>query len=214
MGDSFNGVFGAADTQPIAPVIPGRSSRIGFVVDVVRYGKRSAPAQERIQHRLQLLLRSVVYDVARDVEEVDLDSGSGDGMVVFLPSGDDACRLVPDLLRSAAGRLAADNAVYRDRMRLRMAVGCGVAGGGATGFSGPLVLNIGRLVDSDPLRRVARDNPGSDLVALVLDAPHRDVLPGFLLPRVARLQLVDIAMKEFAEPAWLWLSVPARGQGR
>jgi hypothetical protein len=214
MGDGFIGVFGAADTQPVVPVVAGRSNRVGFVVDVVSYGKRSAAAQEKIQHRLRLWLRRVVADVASDVADVDLDSGSGDGMVVFLPTGGDPYRLLPGLLRSAADRLAADNEVYRDRMRLRMAVGCGVAVG-VTGFSGPLVVNIGRLVDSEPLRSVVRDNPDSDLVVLVLDGLYREIgLPGFLPPRVDNFQLVDVAMKEFAEPARLWLSEPARCQGR
>lgn len=192
-----------------------RSHRVGFVVDVVSYGTRSAPAQERIQGRLQSLLRGVVADVGADFDEVDRDGGTGDGMVVFLPSGGDPTQLLPDLLRASADRLAEDNETYRDRMRLRMAVGSGLVGGGATGFSGPLVVNISRLVDSRPLRRALADNPGSDLVVLVLDALHREVVgPGYLPPRVAEFRLVDVAMKEFTEPAWLWVSTPVVDQGR
>ncbi|MGH3759906.1 hypothetical protein [Actinophytocola sp.] len=192
----------------------GRSHRLGFVVDVVSYGERSAPAQERIQGRLQSLLRGVVADVGADFDEVDHDGGSGDGMVVFLPSGGDPTRLLPGLLRATAERLAEDNETYRDRVRLRMAVGSGLVGEGATGFSGPLVVNISRLVDSQPLRRAVADNPDSDLVVLVLDALHREVVvPGYLAPRVAQFRLVDVAMKEFIEPAWLWVSTPG-DQGR
>lgn len=192
----------------------GRSHRVGFVVDVVSYGKRPAPAQERIQRRLQSLLRDVVADVGVGFDDVEHDGGSGDGMVVFLPSGGDPTRLLPDLLRATAERLAADNEEYRDRIRLRMAVGSGLVGDGANGFTGPLVVNISRLVDSEPLRRAVAENPGSDLVVLVLDALHRDVIgPGYLPARVAEFHLVDVAMKEFVERAWLWVSRPAEAQG-
>lgn len=197
----------AEQAGPAAPA--GRAHRVGFVVDVVSYGQRSAPAQEHIQRRLQALLHGVVDDVGSDFDEIDHDSGTGDGLVVFLPTGGDPTQLLPDLLRSMADRLVTDNQLYRDRIRLRMAVGSGVVGRGSNGFSGPLVVNISRLVDSEPLRHAVRDNPGSDLVVLVLDALHRDVVgPGYLPPAVAEFQLVDIAMKEFAEPAWLWVSTP------
>jgi hypothetical protein len=191
----------------------GRAHRVGFVVDVVSYGQRTPSAQEHIQQRLHELLREVVADVGSDFDEVDHDDGAGDGMVVFLPSGDDPTELLPCLLRATAARLATDNKVYRDRMRLRMAIGSGAVGPGADGFSGPLVVNINRLVDSDPLRRAARDNPDSDLLVLVLDALHREVVgPGYLPPRVAELQVVNVAMREFAERAWLWCSAPRAGQ--
>jgi hypothetical protein len=190
----------------------GRSHRVGFVVDVVSYGQRSAPAQERIQTRLGALLRAVLTDIGADHDSIDHDGGSGDGMVVFLPSGEDPTALLPGLLRATAERLAADNAEYRDRVRLRMAVGCGLVGAGDNGFTGPLVVNISRLVDSEPLRAAVRDNPDSDLVVLVLDALHREVVvPGYLAPRVAPFRLVDVALKEFTEPAWLWVSAPAQG---
>lgn len=210
-GHSFGDMNFNAPPPTDRPARPsGRSHRIGFVVDVVSYGKRLAPAQERIQRRLHSLLRDVVTDVGVDFEDVEHDGGSGDGMVVFLPTGGDPTRLLPGLLSATAERLAADNAEYRDRVRLRMAVGSGLVGDGATGFSGPLVVNISRLVDSEPLRQAVADNPGSDLVVLVLDALHRDVVvPGYLPARVAEFQLVDVAMKEFVERAWLWVSRPA-----
>jgi hypothetical protein len=207
------GTVNAPPAQPHSPPKPsppaGRANRVGFVVDVVSYGQRTAVEQERIQHRLQALLRTVIEDVGSDFDTVDRDTGTGDGMVVFLPSGSDPTRLLPDLLRAMADRLSADNQVYRDRIRLRMAVGSGVVGRGSNGFSGPLVVNITRLVDCEPLREEAANHPESDLVVLVLDALHRDVVgPGYLPPSVAEFRMVDVAMKEFAERAWVWRSAP------
>jgi hypothetical protein len=210
-GRHFGDVSFLAPAEPVPrQAHPARrANQVGFVVDVGSYGQRSALAQEQIQRRLQALLRQVVTDVGSDFDEVDHDSGSGDGMVVFMPTSGDPSQLLPDLLRSVSDRLAADNQLYRDRMRLRMAVGSGVVGECSYGFSGPLVVNINRLVDSEPLRRAVDENPDSDLVVLVLDALHRYVVvPGYLPPRSAEFQFVDVAMKEFAEPAWLWLSAP------
>lgn len=199
-----------SSSQPPRPRRPRgeRANRLGFVVDVVSYGQRTAPEQERVQDRLQALLRAVVADVGDDFDEVDRDSGTGDGMVVFLPTGGDPTELLPALLRSVATRLAADNAVYRDRIRLRMAVGTGLVARGGNGFTGPLVVNISRLVDSEPLRRAVADNPEADLVVLVLDVLHREVVaPGYLPLLVDRFEVVDVAMKEFVERAWLWVSM-------
>ncbi len=215
LGDLAGEVVAVPDRHGADPIAPQprrpadeRASRVGFVVDVIGYGERGALAQEQLQTRLQALLRHVVADVGGDLDEVDHDSGAGDGLVVFLPTGADPSRLVPELLRSAVERLTADNYLHRDRIRLRMVVGSGVVGA----FAGPLVVNISRLVDSGPLRRAARENPDSDLVVLVLDAVHRDVIgPGYVPLSVDRFQVVDVAMREFAEQAWLWVSTT---QGR
>ena len=187
-----------------------RTDRLGFAVDVVSYGQRTEQAQQRLRARLQALLRRVVTDLGDAVDEVDHDSGAGDGTVVCLPARGDPTMLLPTVLRSAATRLAADNAVHGDRIRLRMVVGSGPAGGHS--LAGPLVINISRLVDSEPLRRVAATNLDADLVVLVLGmAEGRFLAPGYLPVTADRVRLVDVAMKESVQRAWLWVSAP---QGR
>ena len=197
--------------DPTAPYPPARgrrvrSDRLGFAVDVVSYGQRTVQAQQRLGDRLHALLRQVVTDLGDAVDEVDNDSGTGDGTVVCLPARGDPTGLLPVVLRSAAARLAADNAVHGDRIRLRMAVGSGPVGG--NGFTGPLVINISRLVDSEPLRRAAEANLDADLVVLVLDTANSDFAPGYLPVAADRVGLVDLAMKESVRRAWLWVSTP------
>ena len=210
-GGDFVGNAGDAAPTPRRPT-GDRTNRVGFVVDVVSYGERSAPAQEHLQSRLQTLLYDVVADVGGDLDEVDHDSGAGDGLVVFLPTGADPAHLLPDLLRAVAARLTVDNGRSMDRIRLRMAVGSGVVGWCDSGFSGPLVVNISRLVDSEPLRRAVREHPEADLVVLVLDTLRRDVVgPGYVPLSVDRFPVVDVALREFVEQARLWVST---GQGR
>lgn len=193
------------------PVVQTRANRLGFAVDVVSYGQRTAVAQERVQERLQGLLRAVVADMGDGFDEVDRDSGTGDGIVVLPPAGGDPVDLLPALLRSVAARLTSDNAASRDRIRLRMAVGTGMVARGCGGFTGPLVVNISRLVDCEPLRRAMADHPDADLVVLVLDTLNWEVVaPGYVPLVVDRFALVDVALKEFVEQAWLWVSTGSR----
>jgi hypothetical protein len=185
-------------------------------VDVVSYGRRPEPAQARVRDRLRGLLRQVVADVVitagADVDEVDHDSGTGDGTVVFLAARGAAPSLLPVLLGSAAERLAADNAASQDRIRLRMAVGSGPVGAGGGGVTGPLVVNVSRLVDSEPLRRAVREHPEADLVVLVLDMPSGQVAgPGYVPLSSDRFPVVDLALRELTGPGRLWASAP---QGR
>jgi len=194
----------------LEPAIGDRrqTNRLAFVVDVVSYGQRSEQEQQRIQDRLRWLLRTVVADVGDDFEEVDTESGNGDGLVV-LTTGDPGRRL-PTLVRSVARRLAEDNRQDSDRIRLRMAVGTGEVA--RNGLTGPLVVNVCRLVDSEPLRRAVAGNPDADLAVLVLDVPHRDGTGSDPLGTgcVERVELVDLSMKQFFDRALLWVS-PRQG---
>lgn len=184
------------------------TNRLAFVVDVVSYGQRSEREQERIQDRLGWLLRTVVADVGDDFAEVGTESGSGDGLVVLLPTTGDPWQRLPTLVRSVARRLAEDNRQDRDRIRLRMAVGTGMVA--HNGFTGPLVVNVCRLVDSEPLRRAVAGNPDADLAVLVLDVPHREgtCSDPLVTGCVERVELVDVSMKQFVDRATLWVSTP------
>ena len=123
---------------------------------------------------------------------------------MFLPVGADSSRMLPAMISAMSERLRRDNRRHTDRMRLRMAVGTGLLGHGPLGFTGDLVVDVHRLVNSDVLRRGIDDNPGSDLALLVSHALHDEVIrPGY----VDRDEFVrvDVTSKEFAAVGWLWL---------
>lgn len=197
-------------TREVEPDQPaGRVPRMLFMIDVVGYGERSAPAKEDIQERLRALLHGTLADAGVDVDAADDDGGAGDGIAVCLPVGTDPTRALPELLDSLVDRLGRDNDRYRDRIRLRMAIGCGTVGRGPMGFTGALIVELGRLTDSQPLRDAAKQNPGSDLVLLVTNALYEDVIQaGYLPPRLARFGPIDVEAKEYSGRAWLWVSPP------
>jgi O-acetyl-ADP-ribose deacetylase (regulator of RNase III) len=206
-GETIEPVPTAAD----ASCFPTRKTlRIGFVIDVVGYGSRSSPGQEAVQERLFRLVGRVLSDCGLGLADVDHE-WSGDGVNLIFPSAIDPTTALPCLVTSVARRLAEDNRRYADRLRLRMAVGIGIVGPGPTGFAGPLILDINRLVDSAPLRAAIAQHDYTDVAVLLSDTLYSAVIrPGYSGLQAAELQVVDVAVKEFQRPAWLWISPSGR----
>lgn len=189
-----------------APLDGGRTLRLGFVVDVVGFGRRAAPEQEAVQQRLAGLARQVLHDAGFELEAGD-HQWTGDGFAVFLPSAIDPPRVLSMLFGAVRRRLMEDNEAAEDRIRLRLAVGLGLVSVAATGFAGSMIVDINRLIDSAPLREAVCDHPRSDLVALVSEQVHASLVrPGYLRPPGAEFRQVTVSVKEFHERAWLWIA--------
>jgi hypothetical protein len=177
--------------------------RLGFVFDIVGYGGRAAEGKADLEERLSTLTRRVLADLGIDLADTRY-AVSGDGIVVFLPVGVASTRILPTLICAASTRLARDNNRYRDRMRLRLAIGSGLLGDGPLGFTGDLVVDLHRLVDSDVLREAVRENPKADLAILVSAALHDEVVrPGHL--DAQDFTRCQVTTKEFTATAWLRL---------
>ncbi|WP_158854084.1 CATRA conflict system CASPASE/TPR repeat-associated protein [Saccharothrix deserti] len=187
-----------------APKAAGKRFRMGFMLDVVDYGSRSTPAEERVQERLAVLVKDAVTDLGLDFADAD-HQGAGDGLLVFLPDHVDVQRALPSLLNGMARRVADDNAVHRDRIRLRMAADVGPVGLAALGFGGKVTLTIGRLLDSRPLRAAVVERPGADLVVMLSDRLHEYVVgEGVLGLDPDEFEPAEIAVKTFTGRGWLW----------
>lgn len=186
-----------------------RTLRLGVVVDIVGYGRRAAPEQEAAQQRLSVLARRVLHDAGVEFDAVD-HQWTGDGFALFLPSDIDPAGTLSALLSAIPSRLAEDNEANGDRIRLRMAVGVGLVRVAATGFAGTIIVDINRLVDSAPLRDAVHDHPHSDVVVLLSQQTYASLVrPGYLRPPDGDFQRVRVTLKEFHEPAWLWVAPPA-----
>lgn len=114
-----SGVTAAREAPPVR-----RRLQMGFVVDVIGYGARPGPAQERVQERLARLVATALLDCGTAVDKVD-HQWTGDGFTAFLPSDIDPTTTLPTLIWSIVGNLAEDNRRDTDQIRLRMAVGIG-----------------------------------------------------------------------------------------
>jgi hypothetical protein len=132
---------------------------------------------------------------------------TGDGINAVMPADMDPTVVLPVLIRSLAANLGVDNARVTDRIRLRMAIGVGLVEHNRTGFGGPMIIDINRLVDSAPLRAALSSYPSADLVVAISDQVHAMVIrPGYPGIPEAQFHRVDVVAKEFAAPAWIWVS--------
>jgi hypothetical protein len=141
-----------------------------------------------------------------DLQVID-HQWNGDGINALLPTDIDPTAVVPVLIRSLAAELRQDNTRHADRIRLRMAIGLGLSEWRATGYGGPMIMEISRLIDSLALRSALNEAPDADLAvavsrhlyALVIKAGYPGIPEG-------QFTQVTASAKEFSETAWIWLS--------
>lgn len=209
-GSVVTGDHNTVGGVPTAPPQPERTEpegamrpRLGFVVDIVGFGRRDAEGKSDLQDRLDRLVSGVVDGLGVDLTDAK-KTDAGDSRVMFLPVGVDSSRVVPAILAGMIDGLARDNRRYRDRMRLRMSMASGLVGDGPTGFTGELVIDLHRLLDSTVLREAMADHAETDLAILVSQALYDDVVrPGYLSPD--DFTRVKVNTKEFDAGAWLRL---------
>ncbi|MFD5244918.1 hypothetical protein ACFWIW_10265 [Amycolatopsis sp. NPDC058340] len=194
-------------TDAVGPVKPapvsGNKPRLGFVVDVAGFGRRGVEEQKNLYHRIDTLADQVIADLGfsdADVNSVD----AGDSKVVFLPEGVTSSRVVPRLISALTERLAQDNRRYHDRMRLRIAIGSGAIGTDPPGYTGELVTDLHRMVDSTVLRAAIMDNEDVVLALILADTIRDEVIrPGYL--DLTDFTHVEVTTKEFTASGWLRL---------
>lgn len=191
--------------SPAAEPLARKTLQMGFTVDVVGFGGRSVRDRESVEHRLLALLCQILADAGTDLDQVD-HQWHGDGASVYLPSDVDPTRIVTSLVDATARRLAEDNLRHSDRIRLRMAVTVGLLGQGTTGYTGPIVVDLARMVDAPVLRQSIAEEPDRDLAVLLSDYVYSNVVrTGCSELSTAPFRRVEVVVKEFAAPAWLWV---------
>jgi hypothetical protein len=178
---------------------------MGLCVDIVGYSARSTPLRNDAQHRISALVQEVLGDLLLRLAQTDWQS-TGDGMSVVLPATVELHHALPVLLRSWQERLARDNQRFRDRLRLRMAVGVGPVSPAPLGSADSTIIELSRLVDSDVLRQAVLDHPYSDLVVLVSGRLYSDVVgEGYPGLDAGQFQRRFVQVKQYAADAWLWI---------
>jgi hypothetical protein len=179
---------------------------MGFVLDVAGYGARTAPLQNEVQRRLPPLVIRTLAECGMDLDRVGHE-WTGDGINAVMPADMDPAVVLPVLIRALAVHLGADNARSADRIRLRMAIGIGLVEHNRAGFGGPMIVDINRLVNSTPLRAALSANPTADLAVAISDPVHVTIIrPGYPGIPGAQFSRVNVVAKEFAAPAWIWVS--------
>jgi hypothetical protein len=177
-----------------------------FVLDVAGYGKRTVPDRDVVQERLRRLVIAALAECGLTLGDTAVDhQWTGDGINGALPPDVDPPVVLSVLLRSLAVGLATDNARHTDRIRLRMAVGVGLIERSAAGFSGPVIVDNSRLVDSGELRAALTADPAADLAVAISDQAYTLIVrPGYPGIPAGQFTRADVAAKEFSGTAWIW----------
>ncbi len=166
------------------------------------------PQQQEVQRRLQRLVDATLDGCGLKLDpEIVEHQWTGDGINAVLPADIDPTVILPLLIRSLASALGADNAQSADRIRLRMAVSAGLIRRSVAGFSGQLIMDISRLVDSSALHEALAAAPAADLAVAISDHVYAMVVrPGYQGIPDGQFSRVNVVAKEFSAAAWLWLS--------
>lgn len=177
-------------------------------VDIESYSGRDNQGQTELRKKLR-----EVCDEAFSRTTVSAESrqDQGDAFLFLFPPEVTKVLLASDLIREIliALRLSNRNWLPEARMRLRVALHYGEVHPDGTGYAGEAVVTVMRLLDAEPLRAALKTAP-DDLAVIVSKQLYRDVVRhGYRGMDPSDYVQVQVARKEFSEPAWI--RVPGTG---
>ena len=181
----------------------GPSVRLGYALDVVDYSKRPWEPRKLVPRRVSELADAVLDHLGLDRGSVD-SQGAGDGLMAFMTPDLNVSRVLSRLLTTWRDLLYADNQLYRDRVRVRMAVTIGPIAPAELGFTGEPVIVLGRLLDSELLRTAVTDHPDADVVVLLSDTVHSLAVD----PTDPAFTRHFVEIRNYHGHVWLWIGRP------
>jgi len=199
-------------------------SRAVFAVDAEKFTHNPSARQPELSHAIPGLLGSAFArcGLAEVWETRRFPQGTGDGYVFGVPS-ERAPFLLDPLLDQLQETLEEHDQRLRSqgrslRLRLRVAIHLGSVpdfGERREGIGTP-VNDTFRLLDSNSIRKELRaSNPDITLLAAIVsqrvfeDVVRAGYTPG-LPPGRFRNVIAEVAGKEFAQPAWIYVPKPSQ----
>ncbi|CAM5260736.1 hypothetical protein SALBM135S_02587 [Streptomyces alboniger] len=181
-----------------------------IAVDAQAYGSNNDRRQSEIQHDLPRLLDRAARSAGLDRAQWQIQC-KGDEQLAVRPVDGKEPRLVDDYVRHIAAELRGHNAqrVPEARMRLRAVIHQGLVELADNGFAGSAVVATARLLNAGPLYDALAAHPRADLALLLSDEVFRaTVAGGHTTLATSDFRRVDVRVKEFAAPAWLYVPEP------
>jgi hypothetical protein len=194
------------------PVNQATVRRLCLAVDVESYSRRVRAEQLDLQTRLLWCMAQACRVAGLRPDECARQD-SGDGQLLILPAGVNEAQVIPGLVTGLLTALRRVNHPVGSggRMRLRIALGQGAVQDGPTGFIGPAVVEVCRILDSDELRAALAAEPELDATVIVTADLYRDIFAQGIggLP-AGSFRPVDISKEAKGFAAQAWISVPGR----
>ena len=190
---------------------PGRR-RLCMAVDIEKFGARNTIDHIALMRQLAAIVRGAVARSGVPWADTDVQD-QGDGLLLILPPGIDEGQALAALVNSLRDLTDETNLVVVSsrQVRLRGAFTQGIVHKGDTGFAGPAVIAVCRLLDSDVVRSALEAHRGSDVAVIIADDLFRDVVaqgyPGLDPAQFVRVE-VDLPAKKFTATAWTYAPPP------
>lgn len=200
--------------------------RLLLAVDAKGYGRVDVVTQRQFQEAISRLLAEAAAAAGLARERWETQIG-GDSVFAVLPEGASEPDLVDTFMRrlDAGLREFNRNRVREAWLRLRAAVHFGTARAAANGFEGRAPVEIGRMLDSGPLRSALASAPDACLALAVSSTVFNDMIgEAYTTIRAGDFREVPVVEKEYAGRIWIWvpgydsraldLGPAAAGEGR
>ncbi|MFF8599412.1 hypothetical protein ACF065_26610 [Streptomyces sp. NPDC015232] len=181
--------------------------RLVLAVDARGYGRAGAPLQRQFQAAIPLVLGRAAEASGLDRDQW-LRQVAGDSEFAVLPRNASEPALVDRFMRALEAELREFNSTrLREAwLELRAAVHFGPVSRGDNGFVGDAPVEVGRILDSAPLRAALAAVPGACLAVGVSPTVFNDVVrQAYTTLRVSEFREVRVRAKEHDGPAWVWL---------
>lgn len=181
--------------------------RLMVAVDVHRYSSLDPLGQVDAQQALADAL-------SRAAEAVGLHRSlwrtqpQGDAELAVLPPETDEAAVVADFPRELATSLYRQNRSRKaeHRLRLRVAMHCGVLHLGALGYPGPAPIETCRLLDAPPLKQALAEAADADVALIVSAQLFGDIVaPGYRGLRPHWFRKVPVTVKEYSGNGYVTL---------
>ncbi|MEU3599986.1 hypothetical protein ABZ714_14870 [Streptomyces sp. NPDC006798] len=181
--------------------------RLLLAVDAKGYGRVDVVTQRQFQEAISRLLAEAAAAAGLARERWETQIG-GDSVFAVLPEGASEPDLVDTFMRclDAGLREFNRNRVREAWLRLRAAVHFGTARAAANGFEGRAPVEIGRMLDSGPLRSALASAPDACLALAVSSTVFNDMIgEAYTTIRAGDFREVPVVEKEYAGRIWIWV---------
>ncbi|MER7273465.1 hypothetical protein ABT369_03310 [Dactylosporangium sp. NPDC000244] len=181
---------------------------IVLAVDVERYSPRTNLGQYRAQQLFREVMDETVAGIGLDRQSWTTQQ-SGDGELAILPADTSELTVVADFV-PALDRILRDrnsSLLPEAKVRLRVAIHQGLVHmTGANGYPGEAIVEVCRLLDSDPLRQALVAFPHASVGLIVSRSIFHDVVRhGYRGLRPERFAQVKVQVKELLTDAWIFV---------
>jgi hypothetical protein len=185
--------------------------RMMIAVDIHHYSSRDPLGQVDVQQALVEVLNSAADAVHLD-RSLWSKQPQGDAELAVLPPQIDEAAVVADYPRELATSLRRHNRSLNTqaRLRVRVAMHCGMLHMGALGYPGSAPVETCRLLDAPMLKTTLAESDDIDLALIVSEQLFKDVvLPGYRGLRPELFRKVPVTVKEYSGIGYI--TIPGLG---